>query len=70
MRTRQRRAGNLRCHWRRLGAESQAAVRSQRIRVVTSASAIVPAIGNAIYAATGKRLRKMPVDPNILKRTV
>jgi isoquinoline 1-oxidoreductase beta subunit len=25
-------------------------------------SAIVPAISNAIFAATGKRLRKMPVD--------
>jgi isoquinoline 1-oxidoreductase beta subunit len=30
-------------------------------------SAIVPAIGNAIFAATGKRLRKMPVDPAGLK---
>jgi isoquinoline 1-oxidoreductase beta subunit len=30
-------------------------------------SAIVPAIANAIFAATGKRLRKMPVDPATLK---
>ncbi|WP_371074783.1 MULTISPECIES: molybdopterin cofactor-binding domain-containing protein [unclassified Sinorhizobium] len=30
-------------------------------------SAIVPAIGNAIFAATGKRLRKMPVDTSELK---
>jgi len=30
-------------------------------------SAIVPAIANAIFAATGKRLRKMPVDPAALK---
>ncbi|PSH67839.1 aldehyde dehydrogenase [Phyllobacterium brassicacearum] len=30
-------------------------------------SAIVPAIGNAIFAATGKRLRKMPVDTSLLK---
>jgi isoquinoline 1-oxidoreductase beta subunit len=30
-------------------------------------SAIVPAIGNAIFAATGKRLRKMPVDAAELK---
>ena len=30
-------------------------------------SAIVPAIANAIFAATGKRLRKMPVDTIILK---
>jgi isoquinoline 1-oxidoreductase subunit beta len=34
----------------------------------TGTSAIVPAIANAIYAATGKRLRKMPVDSNILKQ--
>jgi isoquinoline 1-oxidoreductase beta subunit len=30
-------------------------------------SAIVPAVANAIFAATGRRLRKMPVDPNVLK---
>ncbi|WP_245509717.1 hypothetical protein [Bradyrhizobium vignae] len=30
-------------------------------------SAIVPAIANAIFAATGKRLRKMPVDVSLLK---
>jgi len=31
-------------------------------------SAIVPAIANAIFAATGKRLRKMPVDSSALKQ--
>lgn len=31
-------------------------------------SAIVPAVANAIYAATGKRLRRMPVEPAQLKR--
>jgi isoquinoline 1-oxidoreductase subunit beta len=31
-------------------------------------SAIVPAVANAIYAATGKRLRKMPVDTTVLKQ--
>ncbi|HXZ46188.1 MAG TPA: molybdopterin cofactor-binding domain-containing protein, partial [Pseudolabrys sp.] len=33
-------------------------------------SAIVPAIANAIFAATGKRLRKMPVDATALKQPV
>jgi isoquinoline 1-oxidoreductase beta subunit len=34
----------------------------------TGTSAIVPAIANAIFAATGKRLRKMPVDATVLKQ--
>jgi isoquinoline 1-oxidoreductase beta subunit len=33
----------------------------------TGTSAIVPAIANAIFAATGKRLRRMPVDARALK---
>jgi isoquinoline 1-oxidoreductase subunit beta len=35
----------------------------------TGTSCIVPAIANAIFAATGKRLRKMPVDTTLLKQT-
>ncbi len=34
----------------------------------TGTSAIVPAIANAIFAATGKRLRKMPIDASVLKQ--
>ena len=35
----------------------------------TGTSAIVPAIANAVYAATGKRLRKMPIDSSVLKQS-
>jgi len=34
----------------------------------TGTSAIAPAIANAIFAATGKRLRKMPVDASLLNQ--
>jgi isoquinoline 1-oxidoreductase subunit beta len=30
-------------------------------------SAIVPAVANAVFAATGKRLRKMPINTAVLK---
>jgi isoquinoline 1-oxidoreductase beta subunit len=34
----------------------------------TGTSAIVPAVANAIFAATAKRLRKMPVDTAVLRQ--
>ena len=37
---------------------------------VPGTSAMVPAVTNAIFAATGKRLRKLPINTGALKQPV
>jgi hypothetical protein len=53
----------------RRGAVRACTVHIDGVLGETGTLAIVPAIANAIFAATGKRLRKMPVDAAALKQS-
>jgi hypothetical protein len=64
------RRANVICDYRRVWADrpEKLAICRKESGMGETGTAIVPALANAIFGASRKRLRKMPIDTTALKR--